>query len=115
MVTVGAIDELGHWWLGRLRLAAALRALPQLALWPVEEVPARLAHQEMHLLSRPPWSHGDLLLSAFELAHREIAHLQREAVSPTSGRVDTAATTGPATTAPATTGAAGAGRALTLR
>jgi hypothetical protein len=36
-----------------------------------------IARVEMALLDRAPWSHGDRLLSAFELAHLDIGRRLR--------------------------------------
>ena len=66
------IDELGRWWQRRLRRAAVVRALPRLVGQLPADLERTIAHYEMALLDRPPWSHGDRLLSAFEQAHGEI-------------------------------------------
>ncbi len=72
------IDELGQWWQRRLRRAATLRALPDVAARLPGAAELTIAHHEMWLLDQPPWSHGDRLLSAFELAHAEIRRHGRE-------------------------------------
>lgn len=72
------IDELGQWWQRRLRRAATLRALPDVAARRPGAAEITIAHHEMWLLDQPPWSHGDRLLSAFELAHAEIRRHGRE-------------------------------------
>ncbi|MEZ5408834.1 MAG: hypothetical protein R2761_12465 [Acidimicrobiales bacterium] len=72
------IDELGQWWQRRLRRAATLRALPDVAARLPGAAELTIAHHEMGLLDQPPWSHGDRLLSAFELAHAEIRRHGRE-------------------------------------
>ena len=68
--TPAAIDHLGAWWHRRLRRCAAFRALPELVAGAEPDL--AIGRAEMALLDRPPWSHGDRLLSAFELAHAEI-------------------------------------------
>ena len=65
------INRLGVWWQRRLRRTATMSALPQL-LVAGSGADALIGRREMELLDRPPWSHGDRLLSAFELAHSEI-------------------------------------------
>lgn len=72
------IDGLGQWWQRRLRRAATLRALPDVAARLPDAAELTIAHHEMWLLDQPPWSHGDRLLSAFELAHAEIRRHGRE-------------------------------------
>ncbi len=72
------IDELGQWWQRRLRRAATLRALPDVAAGRPGAAEVTIAHHEMWLLDQPPWSHGDRLLSAFELAHAELRRHGRE-------------------------------------
>lgn len=72
------IDELGRWWQRRLRRAATLRALPDVAAGRPGAAELTIAHHEMWLLDQPPWSHGDRLLSAFELAYAEIRRHGRE-------------------------------------
>lgn len=71
--TTAGIDELGRWWQRRLRRAALVRALPSIAAQPPRSAGLVTSDHEMRLLDSPPWSHGDRLLSAFEVAHREIA------------------------------------------
>lgn len=65
-----SIDALGAWWQRRLRRAAIIAALPRLLI--SDDADRLIGQAEMSLLDRPPWSHGDRLLSAFELAHGEI-------------------------------------------
>lgn len=83
----GPLDDLGLWWLRRLRRAALVRALPAL----LGDVPAAarmaIANREMQLLLRPPWSHGDRLLSAFELAHADLRRYGRHRIAATSRRL----------------------------
>jgi hypothetical protein len=69
--TTEAIDELGEWWQDQLHRRALLRSLPRLLLSPAatEQV---VGEAELDLLDSPPWSYGDRLLSAFELANAEI-------------------------------------------
>ncbi len=75
------INDLGAWWQRRLRRAALLRSIPTIA----SNTPARaeflIANKEMMLLDRPPWSHSDRLLSAFELAHGQIARYGKRRVT----------------------------------
>ncbi|MGI9596475.1 MAG: hypothetical protein ACR2QK_09960 [Acidimicrobiales bacterium] len=66
-----SIDALGSWWQRRLHRAAIVSALPEL-LHSSSDADLVIGRAEMSLLDRPPWSHGDRLLSAFELAHGEI-------------------------------------------
>ncbi len=66
-----SIDALGSWWQRRLHRAAVVRAIPEL-MSSLAEAELIIGRTEMQLLDRPPWSHGDRLLSAFELAHGEI-------------------------------------------
>lgn len=65
------IDALGAWWQRRLRRAAIVRALPRLRANGAD-IELAIGRVEMTLLDRPPWCHGDRLLSAFEIAHGEI-------------------------------------------
>ena len=65
------INELGEWWQRRLHRGALVRSLPRLLLSGVE-AELVVGTAELALLDGPPWSHGDRLLSAFELAHSEI-------------------------------------------
>jgi hypothetical protein len=76
-----AIDRLGRWWQRRLRRAATVRALPSIALRVPAQAELAIASAEMQLLDRPPWSHGDRLLSAFEIAHAEIATYGRRRIA----------------------------------
>ena len=76
--STAAIDELGRWWQRRLRRAAAMRALPDVAARLPGAAELTIAHHEMWLLDQAPWSHGDRLLSAFELAYAEIRRHGRE-------------------------------------
>lgn len=65
------IDDLGEWWQRRLQRRAIARALPRL-LVSRSTVETVIGEHEVALLDSPPWSHGDRLLSAFELGHAEI-------------------------------------------
>lgn len=67
----GPINDLGEWWQRRLHRAALTRSLPRL-LVSGEEADLVIGTAELALLDGPPWSYGDRLLSAFELAHSEI-------------------------------------------
>lgn len=66
-----SIHALGSWWQRRLRRAAVLRSIPRLLASDADPDQV-IGRSEMALLDRAPWSHGDRLLSAFELAHGEI-------------------------------------------
>ncbi len=81
-----SIDRLGAWWQRRLRRAAILRALPRL-LWSSVDADLVIGTVEMALLDNPPWSHGDRLLSAFELAHGEIRTRTRSVADGLTSRV----------------------------
>lgn len=66
-----SIHALGSWWQRRLRRTAVRGAFPGV-LASGSQREAVIGKREMELLDRQPWSHGDRLLSAFELAHNEI-------------------------------------------
>lgn len=66
------LDELGRWWQRRLRRAATIRAFPTLAGTAAMRAELVVSQFEMQLLDETPWSHGDRLLSAFELAQSDI-------------------------------------------
>lgn len=66
-----SIDALGSWWQRRLRRTAVVRSIPEL-ISSGADAELIIGRTEMALLDRPPWSHGDRLLSAFELGHGEI-------------------------------------------
>ncbi len=69
------IHALGTWRQGRLHRTAIWRSLPELLpeLFSTSgDTEALIGRTELALLDGPPWSHGDRLLSAFELAHGEI-------------------------------------------
>ncbi len=66
-----SINALGLWWQRRLRRAATVASMPRLLIAGAK-ADALIGGREMELLDRPPWSHGDRLLSAFELANSEI-------------------------------------------
>lgn len=67
------LDQLGEWWLRRLRRAAWIAAVPALVTSIPSAASFALARAEMLLLDTAPWGHGDRLLSAFELAHTKIS------------------------------------------
>ncbi len=66
------LDGLGWWWQRRLRRRAVIRAMPRILTATVSEVGRVVARTEMELLDQPPWTHGDRLLSAYELAYADI-------------------------------------------
>jgi hypothetical protein len=68
------VDDLGAWWQRRLRRAALVRALPTLVTRTPGEAELVVSSAEMALLDQAPWAHGDRLLSAFELANRDLHH-----------------------------------------
>lgn len=80
-----SIDALGCWWQRRLRRAAIVGSLP--GLLTSKDADRMIGQAEMALLDRPPWSHGDRLLSAFELAHGEIRTQTELVVEGLSSRV----------------------------
>ena len=89
-----AINDLGNWWQQRLRRAAMTRSLPSILARSPGEAELVVSNQEMLLLDRAPWSHGDRLLSAFELANGEVGRFGRQRVTeliarsqPGAGRV----------------------------
>ena len=75
------INDLGAWWQRRLRRSALLRSIPTIATNTPARAEFLIANKEMMLLDRPPWSHSDRLLSAFELAHGQIARYGRRRVT----------------------------------
>lgn len=75
------IDELGRWWQRRLRRTATLRSIPTVLTRVPAQVELTISTMEMDLLDRAPWSHSDRLLSAFELAHGELARYGRRRVA----------------------------------
>ncbi len=70
--TANRIDELGLWWQRRLRRAALIRSLSTIVTHTPGQAEMLISSTEMALLDQGPWSHSDRLLSAFELANREI-------------------------------------------
>lgn len=76
-----ALDDLGRWWLRRLRRSAVIKALPVAAMKTPREAELAVSQVEMQLLDQAPWSHGDRLLSAFELAHSEVGNYSRRRIS----------------------------------
>jgi hypothetical protein len=81
------VDELGRWWQRRLRRAAMLRALPQVMWRAPGQAELTVARIEMELLDRAPWSHGDRLLSAFEVAHADVVAYGRRRITDLAGRL----------------------------
>lgn len=79
------IDDLGQWWQRRLRRAATVKALTTLAGTAAKDAELVVSRYEMQLLESTPWSHGDRLLSAFELANAEIAKLAETRIALTVG------------------------------
>lgn len=75
-----SINDLGRWWQRRLRRAATMRALPAIMTRIPAEAELVVSCTEMALLDRSPWSHGDRLLSAFELANVEIHAYGRDRI-----------------------------------
>lgn len=71
-VPPGTVDELGARWQKRLRRTARRRELTTIVRTPRKEAELAVSKAEMQLLASTPWSHGDRLLSAVELAHQEI-------------------------------------------
>lgn len=76
-----AINDLGSWWQRRLRRAAILRAMPAIVTGVPGQAELAVAEAEVLLLAGAPWSHGDRLLAAFELAHAEIGRYGRRRIS----------------------------------
>jgi hypothetical protein len=66
------INSLGRWWQNRLRRRAMVLALPDSLLQPATRFPLLVTERELELARRPPWSQGDRLLAAFELAHADL-------------------------------------------
>lgn len=73
------INALGTWWQHKLHQAAVRQSIPKLLTGLVSasgdesgKADVVIGQAELALLDGPPWSHGDRLLSAFELAHGEI-------------------------------------------
>lgn len=81
------IDELGEWWQRRLQRRALVRALPRI-LVSRAPIAAIIGEAEVALLDAPPWSHGDRLLSAFELGHAEIRSRAAEGTDELLDRVN---------------------------
>ena len=72
-----SINEVGEWWQRRLHRRALTRSLPRL-LVSGTEADLVIGAAELALLDGLPWSYGDRLLSAFELAHSEIRSRARQ-------------------------------------
>ena len=79
--STAGINDLGSWWQRRLRRAAMMRSILAIATNTPARAEFLIANKEMALLDQAPWSHGDRLLSAFELAHGEIAKYGRRRAS----------------------------------
>lgn len=89
-----SLDELGRWWQRRLRRAATIRAFPTLAGTAAKGAELVVSQFEMQLLDESPWSHGDRLLSAFELAESDIRRFAQARIAETVNIL--CATSGPA-------------------
>lgn len=74
------LNDIGQWWQRRLRRAAVLSSIPAVIVRLPGDGEAAIANREMYLLDRPPWCHGDRLLSAFELAHSDIHRYGRDRI-----------------------------------
>ncbi len=72
LVPPTTINSLGRWWQNRLRRRAMVSALPDSLLQPATRFPLLVTERELELSRRPPWSQGDRLLAAFELAHADL-------------------------------------------
>ncbi len=66
------INEVGAWWQSKLRRRAILATVGRLLFTPLGRYELAVTAAEMTLLSEPPWSHDDRMLSAFELAHGDL-------------------------------------------
>jgi hypothetical protein len=90
------IDELGRWWQGRLRRKATFSVAFRVLTSPLRHFELIVSTAEMALLERPPWSHDDRLLSAFELAHGELReyamNLEQQLQRRARSMIDTVAT-----------------------
>jgi hypothetical protein len=75
-----SIDELGERWQARLHRQAVRRSLLRHPTMSRSKLMTQVAREELAMLDRPPWSHGDRLLSAFEIAHGEIRGRIKERV-----------------------------------
>ncbi len=82
-----AIDELGRWWQRRLRRAAVAGSIPAVLTARPGEIDLVVSNHEMVLLDRAPWSHGDRLLSAFELGRNELTGRGRQRVAEAVNRL----------------------------
>ena len=81
------IDRLGEWWQRKLQRRALLRAIPRM-LVSRSTVEVVVGEAEVTMLDSPPWSHGDRLLTAFELGHAEIRARAVELADDLRQRVD---------------------------
>jgi hypothetical protein len=81
------IDALGEWWQRKLQRRAVLRAAPRL-LVSRASAEVVIGEAEVAILDSPPWSHGDRLLSAFELGHAEIRNRAVELTDALTARID---------------------------
>jgi len=75
------LDALGTLWQKRLRRAAMVAALPAMVQRVADDASLVVSEYEMALLDTPPWSQGDRLLSAYELAHRELVSHGRRSIA----------------------------------
>jgi len=89
------IDDLGRWWQDRLRRKAVVSVASRILTSPLRHFELIVSAAEMDILERPPWSHDDRLLSAFELAHSELReysmNLERELRRQARSMIDTIA------------------------
>jgi len=72
------INELGAWWQNRLRRRATLKATRLLLTSSLDRFDLIVTAAEMQLLQESPWSHGDRLLTAFELAHSDLREFRQQ-------------------------------------
>lgn len=73
------LNDLGGRWQKRLSRRAARSAFLRSMMRPASEYSAHLELTEMTLLDRPPWRHGDRILTAFELVHGDVRAALRQA------------------------------------
>ncbi len=66
------IDALGKWWLGRLNTAAIKENLSEVLHSDVSQLRSLIRVKGADLCSDTSWLYGDYLLSAYELAHKEL-------------------------------------------
>lgn len=75
------LDQLGRWWQRRLRWAAIGHHLPALAVAPTRDLERLANRAELTVLDQVPWSHGDRLLTAYELALADLYQYGRHCVA----------------------------------